>query len=463
MDRKKSRSRFWHDLSVRSVKLLNIILICLPFAYIWINYYSHQVYGGEYGLLGKFSIAALYVFLYIVFVRIYDAFQISQVNSSELYYSQIIAIVLINVVFFVVFAALLRGLPDPVTYLGCTFIQLTVSSVWCLVVSKWYFKVFKRKKVVIIYDSIHNLNEIAKHEQFKRSFELIGAYDIDEVKTASDDERIKWLFEKVKGAEAVFVMELHSHERNAIVKYCVDNDISCYNEPKIGDILLRGSKQFNMYNLPVILVERYNPTPEYRIIKRLNDVLLACLTIVVTSPVFLITALAIKISDGGPVIYKQKRLTKNGRVFDIYKFRSMKIDAEENTGAVLSSGNDDPRVTKIGKLIRKTRIDELPQLINIIKGDMSIVGPRPERPEIAEKYAKELPEFRLRLQVRAGLTGYAQVYGRYDSDPYDKLCMDLHYISNAGLAEDVRIMFVTIKRILSKEPEGYLEDEDDKL
>jgi lipopolysaccharide/colanic/teichoic acid biosynthesis glycosyltransferase len=145
----------------------------------------------------------------------------------------------------------------------------------------------------------------------------------------------------------------------------------------------------------------------------------------------------------------------------MYKFRSMRLHAEKNTGAVLSSGKDDPRVTKIGRFMRKTRLDELPQLINIIKGDMAIVGPRPERPEIAEKYTKELPEFRLRLQVRAGLTGYAQVYGRYDSDPYDKLCMDLHYIANAGIVEDLRIMFVTFKRILFKEPEGNREEEND--
>ncbi|MBR6958984.1 MAG: sugar transferase, partial [Clostridiales bacterium] len=147
--------------------------------------------------------------------------------------------------------------------------------------------------------------------------------------------------------------------------------------------------------------------------------------------------------------------------FKIYKFRSMKTDAEVNTGAVISSGQGDPRVTGFGRFMRKVRIDELPQLVNIIKGDMSLVGPRPERPEIAERYTKELPEFDLRLQMRAGLTGYAQVYGRYDSDPYDKLCMDLYYISHAGFTEDLRILLATVKRILVKEPIGTPEDEDE--
>ena len=354
-------------------------------------------------------------------------------------------------------------MPDPVNYIGWVLLQFIVSFVWCITASWWYFKVFKRRKAVIIYDSIHNLNEIAKHSQFRKSFDLIGVYDIDEVKESPEKVRDEWLIDKIKDAEAVFVMEIHSHERNVIIKFCVENDISCYDEPKIGDILMKTSKQFNMYNLPIVLIERFSPTPEYMIIKRLSDIFLSCLTLVVTSPIFLFTALAVKITDGGPVIYKQRRLTKDGRVFNMYKFRSMKIDAEKHTGAVISSGKDDPRVTKIGRMIRKTRIDELPQLINIIKGDMSLVGPRPERPEIAEKYSEDLPEFRLRLQVRAGLTGYAQVYGRYDSDPYDKLCMDLHYIANAGVAEDLRIMFVTLKRVLAKEPEGCREDEDENI
>jgi len=457
----KGNSRFWHDVAVRSVKLLNILLICAPVAYIWLTYYSKQVYGGEFGPIGTYSIIAAYVVVYSIFVRIYDAFQISQVNSSELFISQVIAITLTNTVFLVLLTVLMRDLPEMLRLLICMIIQILISMIWSLIVSWWYFKAFKRRKAVIIYDSIHNLNEIAKHSQFKRSFELMGAYDIDEVKTAPDKERISWLIDKIKDAEAVFIMEIHSHERNVIVKYCVDHDISCYNEPKIGDILLRSSKQFNMYNIPMGLVERYNPTPEYMIVKRIYDIVLAFIALIITSPVLLITALIVKLSDGGPVIYKQKRLTKNGRVFDIYKFRSMKIDAENETGAIISTGPDDPRVTKIGKLMRKFRLDELPQLINIIKGDMSIVGPRPERPEIAEKYSKDLPEFKLRLQVRAGLTGYAQVYGRYDSDPYDKLCMDLYYISKAGFAIDLRIILVTIKRIISKEPEGTREEDDD--
>ena len=163
-----------------------------------------------------------------------------------------------------------------------------------------------------------------------------------------------------------------------------------------------------------------------------------------------------KLCDGGPVFYKQDRLTLNGAVFQILKFRSMRVDAERDGVARLSLGEHDPRVTAVGRVIRKVRIDELPQLLNVLRGEMSIVGPRPERPEIAEKYERTLPEFSLRLQVRAGLTGYAQVYGKYNTTPYDKLQMDLMYIANPGILNDLAICIATVKALFQSEStEGF--------
>ena len=161
-------------------------------------------------------------------------------------------------------------------------------------------------------------------------------------------------------------------------------------------------------------------------------------------------AIAVK-SDGGPALYKQRRLTKDGKTFDVLKFRSMRIDAEKDGIARLSTGDQDDRITPVGRVIRKFRLDELPQLFNILLGEMSVVGPRPERPEIAAQYEEELPEFALRLQAKAGLTGYAQVYGKYNTTPYDKLQMDLMYIANPSLAEDFKIIFATIKILFEKE------------
>jgi len=200
-----------------------------------------------------------------------------------------------------------------------------------------------------------------------------------------------------------------------------------------------------MFHLPMLRVGRYMPHPETVLAKRIFDIAVSAAALLILSPVMLITAIAIKLTDGGPVLYRQPRLTKNGKVFNVLKFRSMRVDAEKDGIARLSTGDKDDRITPVGRIIRKVRIDELPQLLNILGGSMSVVGPRPERPEIAEQYEKELPEFRLRLQVKAGLTGYAQVYGKYNTTPYDKLQMDLMYIANPSFLEDLRIIFATVK------------------
>ena len=215
--------------------------------------------------------------------------------------------------------------------------------------------------------------------------------------------------------------------------------------PRIGDVLMSGAQQMHMFHLPMLRVGRYNPSPWHTIAKRTFDVVSAGMLLLVISPVMLVTAIAIKMTDGGPVFYKQRRLTQNGEEFDVLKFRSMRVDAEKDGVARLSSGDNDDRITPVGHFIRKVRIDELPQLLNIIGGSMSVVGPRPERPEIASQYEEQIPEFKLRLQAKAGLTGYAQVYGKYNTTPYDKLQMDLLYIAHPSFWEDLRIIFATIK------------------
>ena len=187
-----------------------------------------------------------------------------------------------------------------------------------------------------------------------------------------------------------------------------------------------------------------------RIIKRAMDLVLCGIAMIPAAPVMLIIAAAIKIEDGGPVFYKQKRMTRGGREFEILKFRSMIVDAEKYAGAVLAS-EDDPRITKVGKVIRAARLDELPQLINILKGDMSIVGPRPERKCLADEISKEIPEFCYRLKVRGGLTGYAQIYGKYNTSAYDKLRLDMMYIENYSPLLDIRLIILTLRIIFSKD------------
>lgn len=255
----------------------------------------------------------------------------------------------------------------------------------------------------------------------------------------------------LKEMKVAFLCGVHSHDRNIILKYCMAAGIQVYMLPRIGDVLMSAARPMHLFHLPILRLTRYNPQPEYLFVKRLFDIVSSGLVLLIMSPLMLVIALAIRLTDGGPVFYKQCRLTKDGKAFMVHKFRSMRVDAESDGFARLSTGDKDDRITPIGRIIRKVRLDELPQLIDILKGDMSVVGPRPERPEIAAKYMEELPEFALRLQAKAGLTGYAQVYGKYNTTPYDKLQMDLMYIAHPSLLEDLRIIFATIKILFMPE------------
>ena len=258
--------------------------------------------------------------------------------------------------------------------------------------------------------------------------------------------------------KTVFIADVHSKERNIIMKYCLMHGIDVNVVPRLGDILMSGYEQKHFFHFPVLHVRRYPASLFYLFVKRTFDIVVSLAALILLSPIMLAVAIAIKAYDGGPVIYSQVRLTKDAKKFKIYKFRSMRTDAEKDGVARLSTGDADDRITPVGRFIRKCRLDELPQLINILMGDLSIVGPRPERPEIAAQYEKTMPEFGMRLFAKAGLTGYAQVYGQYNTAPYDKLQMDLMYIAHPSLFEDFKIIMATIKiMFMSESTEGVAE------
>lgn len=221
---------------------------------------------------------------------------------------------------------------------------------------------------------------------------------------------------------------------------------------------MREAVHVRSFDSPVLYVNRKELSPVYAIAKRGFDILSSGLALIVLSPVMLITGLAIHFYDGGPAFYRQTRLTKDGKEFKILKFRSMRVDAEKDGIARLSTGEKDERITPIGRTIRRLRLDELPQLWNIFVGDMSVVGPRPERPEIAAAYCEKMPDFRLRLQVKAGLTGYAQVYGKYNTEPYEKLEFDLLYINQMNILTDLQLCFATFAILFSRESTHGVEE-----
>ena len=261
----------------------------------------------------------------------------------------------------------------------------------------------------------------------------------------------------MKQYEGVILCDIPSQMRNQLLKYCYNESIRTYMVPKISDIIIRSAENLHLFDTPLMLARNTGLSFEQQFIKRTFDIIIAVCALVVLSPIYLVTAACIKLYDRGPVIFKQKRYTKDGKIFDIYKFRSMIVNAEA-AGTSVPAADRDPRITPVGRVIRALRIDELPQFINILKGEMSVVGPRPERVEHVELYTKDIPEFVYRLKVKGGLTGYAQVYGKYNTTAYDKLKLDLMYIQNYSIWLDIEIIFKTIKILLIKEStEGFSE------
>ncbi|MBQ7833500.1 MAG: sugar transferase, partial [Lachnospiraceae bacterium] len=246
----------------------------------------------------------------------------------------------------------------------------------------------------------------------------------------------------------IVLWDIPTTDRNELMKFCYNQSIRVYMMPKIPDVIVMGCEKMHLFDTPILLTREYALRVEQRFIKRTIDLVCAILLVIITSPIMLVTALIIKLSDGGPVFYKQVRCTLNNKEFNIIKFRSMRVDAEKDGKARLASKGD-PRITPFGRFIRTVRIDELPQLFNIIKGDMTFIGPRPERPEIIQEYVKDMPEFAFRTKVKAGLAGYAQVYGKYNTTPYDKLKLDLTYIENYSVWLDIKLMLLTLKVLIT--------------
>lgn len=449
MEKKNTTTKIlMHDIPLRLIKVLNIICLTIPFAGCWYGYYSGQMKDGFYNR-GNLLMIALFMFVYFLFARIYNAFLISINRISEMIYSQVLAALITDGISYLIIALLVKGFPNIIPGVMAIAGQIVMSLIWCFLAHRWYFRSFPPQKTMIVYDVREGMEKLIDQYDLECKFEVTEILQVTDV--------INHL-ERLNTIETVFLSGIHSHERNIILKYCIEHRIQVYVIPRVGDVLMSGAQQVHMFHLPMLRTGRYNPQPEYRILKRLADLLIAGVATVILSPIMIITAIAIKAYDRGPIFYSQIRLTQDGKEFGVLKFRSMKVNAEKDGVARLSSGENDPRITPVGRIIRKCRIDELPQLLNILKGDMTIVGPRPERPSIATEYEKVMPEFRLRLQAKAGLTGYAQVYGKYNTTPYDKLLMDLMYISHANLLDDLFIMFATVKILFMPEStEGVAE------
>ena len=326
--------------------------------------------------------------------------------------------------------------------LALTGADIVIAIVLILLYTSLYHRLYAPHDMLLIYGHRRGVELKIKMDARKDKYNISGLI--------SSDEGYDKIIQEIPKYDAVVINDVPAQLRNDLLKYCYRYRVRTYVSPKLTDIMLRGARNITLFDTPLLLVKGTGLTPAERVAKRAMDILISAIVLLILSPLMLLIAAAIKLEDGGPIFFRQKRLTRHGREFDILKFRSMVVDAEKYAGAVLATDND-PRITRVGRIIRPFRLDELPQLINILKGDMSIVGPRPERKVIADEYCKDIPEFAYRLKVRGGLTGYAQIYGKYNTSAYDKLRLDLMYIENYSLLLDIKLMILTIRILFSKE------------
>ena len=434
------------------VKMVNIVLLMIPFLICWTLYYEPRTttVGSK-----QLSVLVMIIFFLICyyFGQRLDCFRVSILQIRDVIFGEVLATMITDIIMYILIWMLSIHLPNLIPGLITWGGQCVIGVIWAYVMHQSYFSTHPPLRTIVIYDERMGMENLIHTYGLEKRFNIKTVYPV---------ESIMDKLEVMEEFDAAFLCGIHSRERNIILKHCISHKIKLFMIPRIADVMMRGSEQIHMLHLPILKTQRYKPSIEYQIIKRTMDIVVSGIATIVLSPLFLITAIAVK-SDGGPAFYKQKRLTKDGKVFEILKFRSMRVDAEKYSGAVLSAGENDPRITKVGRIIRACRLDELPQLLNILKGDMSLVGPRPERPELQKEIEKEVPEFGLRLQAKAGLTGYAQVYGKYNSTFYDKLLMDLMYISKPSILEDFTIMLATVKILTSKESTEGVGEGKDKL
>ncbi len=435
--------------SEEALKRLYTLLVCTIMVAAdsaMILYALHFIYNLEFRtqlyFRGHLFVMGMYVVVLLFLGQVFGGIIVGVRKAGEVMFSFLFAALMSGSFFYFIVALLSYKLPTPIPLLLVLLGQIIFSSGWISITAKIYGNRFKPYDVLLIYkgESIENFRE--KLATRKDQFHIADSVNIRE-----GEEKLRSLIDKYN---TVMLWDIPSGYRNQIFKICYEKSKRIYVMPKISDIILNGSEAVHLFDTPLLLTEANPLQYEERVLKRIMDIVISLCLIIITSPIMLIAALAIKLYDRGPALYSQVRCTKGGRKFRIYKFRSMIVNAESAGVAVLAAESD-PRITPIGRFIRACRIDELPQLFNVLNGDMSFVGPRPERPEFIEKYLETMPEFAYRMKVRAGITGYAQLYGKYNTLPYDKLKFDLYYIEQYSLWLDIKLMILTVKILFTKE------------
>ncbi len=462
-------------------ELCNLLLLtaeALIFHAVWMHFYNPN-FRNPYVFKGNVFAALVYAALLIAVNRIYGRLKLGYHKSFNIIFGLCISAILTNFVsYFVIIlqAATWYVTPIPaVVYMS--LIDIALIFIWTLVFNQFFKVLFPPNRLVLIAGSgadeltakfssrsdRYNIVKTVLLAEHDRGADLDSGSEENGNVCMQKAELTDGFFESLETYDGVIIGDITSELRNDVLKNCYARGIRTYTLPKITDVLLKSGEVMEVFDSPLFLNRNSGLSLEQAAIKRVSDILMSLTGLIIASPFMLIIAIAIKAEDGGPVFFKQARCTKDGRVFDILKFRSMIVDAEKS-GISVPATEKDPRITKVGNIIRSTRLDELPQLINILKGDMSVVGPRPERIEHVREYCEEIPEFQYRMSVKGGLTGYAQVYGKYNTSAYDKLKLDLLYIQNYSIILDLEIILKTVQVLFTKEStEGFAAEKSEAM
>lgn len=422
-----------------AISAVNLLAMVGIFAFTWFRFYLYQIGAPFYYRYGNWLFFFIYGISLYAITSVLGGYRIGRLRCSEIIYSNFLSLALANVFTFFIMALIARFWLPAGPILIMTLVEYAVVVIWSLFSSRLYHSVYPPRRMLLVSGSNTSEHLIDKMNKRPDKYEIRECIDAD--------TEIHLLRQKIDEYDAIVICDVGAQMQELLINYCFRVNKRFYLVPTIEHIIIANASKVHLFDTPLLLCRNQGLQPEQRFAKRALDLFVSSLGILVMSPFMLIIALCIYAYDRGPVLFKQERLTLGGKVFTLYKFRSMVVDAEKDGIARLASKND-ARITPIGKIIRAIRFDELPQLFNIFKGDMSLVGPRPERPEIAEEYASTLPNFSYRLKTKAGLTGYAQVMGKYNTTPQDKLLLDLMYIENYSFLLDIRILLMTVKIFL---------------
>ncbi|MBR6572879.1 MAG: sugar transferase [Clostridia bacterium] len=427
-----------------------LVLACLTSSFVdtWQNHYPKALFSKN----GNYVVVLSYLIFLIAFIQLYGGFRFGVYRLHEIIYDLSLATIFSNFVMFLELCLIARELLFPVPLIFCTFFQIVLIFLCSYCANVIYFRLYPALKMLVVFgEDKEGFALIDKFTKIPERFKIEKGFSV-EGKTPEEIEK------QIDKYDAVLITDFDKSIKDSVLRYCYTKRKRTYILPSSTDVVISTADPIQVFDTPVLLCHNRGITLEQAAIKRFFDILLSTIGLIVTSPIFLLVPLFIKLEDKGPVFYKQNRVTKDGKIFNIYKFRSMIVDADKN--GARKAENDDDRITKTGKIIRPLRIDELPQLLNIFFGDMSLVGPRPERLQNVYDYTNLYPDFDLRHRVKAGLTGYAQVYGKYNTAPADKLKMDLMYIEKYSLILDMKLIAITLKILFLREStQGFTSDD----